>query len=308
MNLSADLSREFIVLAQRLNFTKAARTLNMAQSSLSRHVAAVEAELGLPLFRRLGTTLELTDGGVRFLQACNVIVETHDAMLADMRALRSRPSYNLTIVGPFFIDPFLALVNACTSAIRSDRGLECNLIMEPALPYLDMLRAGKAYVVFTSYSPNVGTSDLECLPVGHWQLWVAVRLDHPLARSTRDIAFSELNGMGIHSLEGISFHGWRQTLQDLCNVHGVHMEQHVRRGSTLDVRLDEVGGDVAILCDGALDIAERAGLVYRRIADEDCYFDIRAYWRKDTRNPAVSEFIEHLRRFVDALPETADEP
>ena len=167
MNLSVDLCKEFIVLAERLNFTTAARTLDMAQSSLSRHVAAIEGELGLPLLRRLGAALELTDGGVRFLQACNALVETHDAMLADMRALRSRPSYAVTIVGPFFIDPFLALVNACTSAIRSGRGLECNLIMEPALPYLDMLRAGKADVVFTSYSPHVETSDLDCLPVGH---------------------------------------------------------------------------------------------------------------------------------------------
>lgn len=306
MNLSVDLCKEFIVLAERLNFTKAARSLDMAQSSLSRHVGAIEDELGLPLFRRLGTTLELTDGGVRFLQACNAIVETHDAMLADMRALRSRPSLALTIVGPFFIDPFLASVNSCTSAIRRGRGLECNLITEPALPYLDMLRAGKADVVFTSYSPHVETSDLDCLPVGRWQLWVSVQPGHPLAGSTAEIAFSELNGMAIHSLEGISFHGWRQTLQDLCNVHGVHMEQHVRRGSTLDVRLDEMGGDVAILCDGAIDIADRAGLVSRRVADEDCYFDIRAYWRKDTRNPAVPEFIEHLRRLTSAVPETVE--
>ena len=47
---------EFAVLAERLNYTQAARELNVAPSTLSRHVSALEAELGVRLFARGGRT------------------------------------------------------------------------------------------------------------------------------------------------------------------------------------------------------------------------------------------------------------
>lgn len=43
---------EFAVLAGRLNYTEAARELNVSPSTLSRHMAALEAELGVRLFVR----------------------------------------------------------------------------------------------------------------------------------------------------------------------------------------------------------------------------------------------------------------
>ena len=47
---------EFAVLAGRLNYTEAARELNVSPSTLSRHMAALEAELGVRLFVRGGRT------------------------------------------------------------------------------------------------------------------------------------------------------------------------------------------------------------------------------------------------------------
>jgi LysR family transcriptional regulator, glycine cleavage system transcriptional activator len=53
----------FSVVARTKNLTKAAVELNSSQSAISYHIKKLEAELGLPLFRRTATGLELTDHG-----------------------------------------------------------------------------------------------------------------------------------------------------------------------------------------------------------------------------------------------------
>ncbi|MEU7043620.1 LysR family transcriptional regulator [Streptomyces varsoviensis] len=53
----------FVVVAQRLNFTGAAQELGYVQSSVTAHIKALERDLGMPLFDRLGRRVVLTDAG-----------------------------------------------------------------------------------------------------------------------------------------------------------------------------------------------------------------------------------------------------
>src|SRR5215208_6205664 len=57
----------FLAAAEHESFSAAAKTLHMAQPSLSEQIRRLEAELGVPLFARAGRRLELTEAG-RMLQ------------------------------------------------------------------------------------------------------------------------------------------------------------------------------------------------------------------------------------------------
>jgi LysR family transcriptional regulator, glycine cleavage system transcriptional activator len=59
----------FEVAARHRNLTAAGAELCIAASAVSRHVAAVEHETGLTLFKRHGNRLELTPGGQRLADA-----------------------------------------------------------------------------------------------------------------------------------------------------------------------------------------------------------------------------------------------
>jgi DNA-binding transcriptional LysR family regulator len=61
-------------------FTKAAAALHVAQPSLSQAVKALEAELGVPLFDRLGRTVRLTAAGRALLPAARQAL--HDVEIA----------------------------------------------------------------------------------------------------------------------------------------------------------------------------------------------------------------------------------
>src|SRR3712207_8768999 len=53
----------FRAVAEELSFSRAASRLGYVQSSVSAQVSALERELGVPLFDRLGRRISLTDAG-----------------------------------------------------------------------------------------------------------------------------------------------------------------------------------------------------------------------------------------------------
>jgi DNA-binding transcriptional LysR family regulator len=55
--------RVFYAVAQAESFTKAANSLHLTQSGISKHIKAMEEELGVPLFDRMGKKVSLTFAG-----------------------------------------------------------------------------------------------------------------------------------------------------------------------------------------------------------------------------------------------------
>ena len=75
--------REFVVLAQTCNYLQAADQLFISQSSLSKHIKALERELGVELFSRTTRRVQLTDHGRVFLPFARKLASTaHDAEVA----------------------------------------------------------------------------------------------------------------------------------------------------------------------------------------------------------------------------------
>ena len=60
-------ARAFLVTAEEGSLSAAARALGLTQPTLSRQVAALEEELGVALFERIGKSLSLTPAGVELL-------------------------------------------------------------------------------------------------------------------------------------------------------------------------------------------------------------------------------------------------
>src|SRR5260370_7634528 len=65
----------FIAVAEELNFTKAAKRLQIAQPPVSRHIHDLETELGVQLFERNSSRGFLTDAGGSFLNEVRVALQ-----------------------------------------------------------------------------------------------------------------------------------------------------------------------------------------------------------------------------------------
>ena len=86
----------FDAAARHLSFTKAAAEHFLTQSAVSRQVAALEEDLGAPLFKRRHRALDLTDDGRRLASAVAVALAGVRDAVAHIRAPRRREVLSLT--------------------------------------------------------------------------------------------------------------------------------------------------------------------------------------------------------------------
>ena len=66
--------RVFHAVAQAESFTKAAESLHLTQSGISKHIKAMEDELGVPLFDRVGKKVSLTQAGEILYEAAHEVI------------------------------------------------------------------------------------------------------------------------------------------------------------------------------------------------------------------------------------------
>ncbi len=65
----------FTILARTLSFSETARQTGISQPAVSKHIAALEAEIGAALFVRYGRSVALTEKGLALKQISERILE-----------------------------------------------------------------------------------------------------------------------------------------------------------------------------------------------------------------------------------------
>lgn len=87
----------FLEVATERSFTKAAAKLGLSQSTLSHTIRELEARLGLRLLTRTTRSVSPTEAGERLLQSLAPRIQEIEADLANLMALRDKPSGTVRI-------------------------------------------------------------------------------------------------------------------------------------------------------------------------------------------------------------------
>ena len=78
----------FLHIAELHSFSRTARQLGYSQSAVSSQIAQLEAELGTPLFDRVGKTVRLTDAGLTFQDYARTLLATAQQAKAALQPAR----------------------------------------------------------------------------------------------------------------------------------------------------------------------------------------------------------------------------
>jgi LysR family transcriptional regulator, benzoate and cis,cis-muconate-responsive activator of ben and cat genes len=174
--------RYFVGVAETENVSRAALKLHISQPAVSRQVRDLEDEIGLPLLKRAGKSVRLTEAGRLFLNEARAILARTDEALKNVRALDSRQGINLDIgYSSWGIDRlFHIILNAYNGTMPNvhvrlhDRRVEDNV---------DALLAGKLELAFIFVAPKPGAlRGLRFLELSREHVRLAVSPTHPFAR------------------------------------------------------------------------------------------------------------------------------
>lgn len=172
----------FCVLAEELNFTRAAERVHTVQSNVTAQIKSLEAELGSPLFDRLGKRVALTDAGHRFRPYAEKALS---AMDQGQRAVKfcSEPS------GPLHIGaPESVLTYRLPSVLKRFRKQypRVELLFRPEMDdkLAGALESGKLDLVICM-SDSVDDTQLRSIRLGAEDIYLFGAADHPLSEAKR---------------------------------------------------------------------------------------------------------------------------
>lgn len=92
--------RLFVEVARTRSFRRAADALDMPNSTLSRHIAALEKTIGLRLLHRSTRKVELTEAGEVYFKRCQSIVEEARIAHESLLDVAERPTGTLRVSMP----------------------------------------------------------------------------------------------------------------------------------------------------------------------------------------------------------------
>jgi len=101
------LLQAVIVLAEELNFSRAARRLRIEQSTVSKRIQELESQLGYPLFTRNRQIVELTDAGRGFVEQARLALLHVERAVGSGHFAHEDSETALNVGRSPYTDPFL---------------------------------------------------------------------------------------------------------------------------------------------------------------------------------------------------------
>lgn len=168
----------FLAVAERLNFSRAAEDLHVAQPAISQQIHALETELGVPLFERLGKRVALTEAGKALLPHARQILAAVEAARNEIRERGALARGTVSLGSPPTVSTHL-LPAKLTAFEHKYPGLDVTLRESGTETLMKLVKGGELdlAIVSTDFLP----ASVEAVPFWEEAYVLAVGSGHPLS-------------------------------------------------------------------------------------------------------------------------------
>ena len=197
MNISLRQLRAFLAVARQQHFRRAAESLHLSQPAVSRHIADLEAELGIRLFDRTTREVVPTDAGRYLESAIGRVLDELEGVLSHVHSESERKRGKVHIASVPTLSAGLMPQCIADCAARYPE-LTIQLHDQAQTLVLDSVRGGEVDFGVAIDPPLTGEFDVELLLRDPFVL--VCRPDHPLAKLDR-VPWRKLQGQALILLD-----------------------------------------------------------------------------------------------------------
>lgn len=287
--------RYFIMVAEELNFSRAAERLRMAQPPLSQEIRKLEEELGVQLFHRTKRMVELTDAGKIFLEGSQQTLFQLERAIKETQLAAEGKIGNL-IIG--FVDSTEIVIEVLNKF--RERFPKIHLILREMTTeqQLKALYEKQIHIEFIRSKQNNGILSSEVC--SEESLRLVLHQDHPftslpeiplqLLIDEPFILFPRHFGTNFYDLI-ISYFG----------DHGVSLNvvQEAVQMQTI-VNLVATGMGVSVV-PSSVESYKRPGVIYKKIQETTPKVNLYVGWRQDEKSAVVDHFLTVIREVYSIL-------
>lgn len=170
--------RYFIKAAETLNFSDAAKALNIAQSSLSQQIKQLEDDLNVKLFLRNSHYIRLTEAGEMMLPFALRTIHDAETCIDRIHDLQKLLTGTLNIGVTHSFSPILT--ETVISFMKMYPHIKLNIIYKPMGDLMELL-AKRELDFILAFKPTHPVADVESHILFQNSLCAVVSATHPLA-------------------------------------------------------------------------------------------------------------------------------
>ncbi|MFD1774216.1 LysR family transcriptional regulator [Paenibacillus rhizophilus] len=205
-------------IANERNFSRAAEKLHIAQPSLSQQLSKLERELGVMLFQRNTSAVELTHAGTKFVEQAQIIIDAVELLRQEMTDI-SELRTGRVVVGSMPITGAHLLPHVLPVFKRKYPEIDITLLEDSSMNLEKLTASGQTDLSLLSLPLEIPALAYEIL--GEERIDLAVPPEHPLA-----VRMSTGVRTSLEELKQESFivlkegQGFRKMTVDLCRQAG----------------------------------------------------------------------------------------
>lgn len=288
------------ILAEELNFSRAAERLHIGQSTLTKQIQDLESQVGLQLFLRDRQQVQITEPCRHFVQ------EARDALLHAERAVTSATAVSrgaediLHLGRSVYVDPFL-VTTLLSIQLPLFPGLRIRQCSHYSHELAHQVLAGKMDIALVTAIPD--SPLLSSFHVVETPVYIALSKDNPLA-TNKELRLEDLRGKDwILPAPHVNPH-LHETIQTVASEAGISSRDmhHMMTAEEAPELLLAHDGVAFMTRVGAWRIA-RDGITMRPLAEGNLRLATTLVTRADNKSRLISEFVRAAgRRFTGLRP------
>jgi DNA-binding transcriptional LysR family regulator len=287
--------RIFAVVAEELNFSRAATRLNMSQPAVSQHVQALETELRTKLFQRAGRGVRLSAAGELFLSEASNLVSRIERIETTLHRAESGEIGTLTLA----FNELAGQQEVLGLALRRFRAQSPDVQLDMVqLSTSSQIEALGAVTIDAGFLYDLGQplTGLSTLPIQRDKFVLAIANSDPLSRRSR-VMVKDISGQTLIVPSRKAYpEFYRRLTQHIASL-GAHPKDYVEVASDLAaINLVSVGMGIAPV-PSTRRWGDSGAIVFRPMPGPPATMLLVLAWRNAHMRPA-------LRRFVDVVRQT----